>query len=121
MASPALRQKESRDPELGDNSQYGEVPRWTVWAVETFRMPNISIAKRPSLAALQDIETIQGMRPEYVRLPGATRLTGLSRTQLFAAINAGVKSVHFKRPGAQKGIRLIHVQSLMEYIESFGQ
>jgi hypothetical protein len=87
---------------------------------QTFRMRNVSVLKRPSLAAFQTIETIQGMRPEYLRLPGATRLTGLSRTQLFAAINAGVKSIHFKRPGAKKGIRLIHVQSLLDYIESFG-
>jgi hypothetical protein len=82
-------------------------------------MGQINDLRRPSLAVLQSVETIQGMRPEYVRIPGATRLTGLSRTQLFEAINRGVKSVHFKRAGAKKGVRLIHVQSLIDYIESF--
>jgi hypothetical protein len=31
-----------------------------------------------------------------------------------------LKSLHIKRPGASKGIRLVNVASMREYLESFG-
>jgi hypothetical protein len=77
---------------------------------------------RPSLAALQSVEQIQCMKPEWLRVPAATRISSLSRTQLFTGIAEGrLKSVHLKRPGAKKGIRLISFDSLMAYVESFGE
>jgi hypothetical protein len=84
-------------------------------------MPTVK-QSRPSLAALQSVGEIQAMKPEWLRLPAASRISGLSRTQLFAAIAGGqLKSVHLKRPGAAKGIRLVHFDSLISYIESFAE
>lgn len=82
-------------------------------------MQNIALTKqRPSLAALQSLEDCQAMRPEWLRIPGACRVSGLSRTQIFAGIAAGqVESRHLKRPGAKKGIRLIRLSSLLAYID----
>jgi hypothetical protein len=83
-------------------------------------MANVSDLKRPSLAALQTVETIQSMKPEWLRLPAATRVSGLSRSHLFRGIASGeLRSVEIKRPGAKKGIRLVSFSSLMAYIESF--
>jgi hypothetical protein len=84
------------------------------------RMAPVNSRHLQSLAAFQTIETIQGMRPEWLRIPAGTRVSGLSRTQLFNAIAQGyIRSVHIKRPGAEKGIRLVNFQSLMDYITSF--
>jgi hypothetical protein len=46
------------------------------------------------------------------------RVSALSRQKIFEGIKTGeIYSKHIKRPGAQKGIRIIHFESLMAYIE----
>ena len=82
-------------------------------------MQNIALTKqRPSLAALQSLEDIQAMRPEWLRIPAACRISGLSRTQIFYALaSKAIESRHLKRPGAKKGIRLIRLSSLLAYID----
>ena len=47
------------------------------------------------------------------------RVSALSRQQIFEGIATGkLYSKHLKRPGAQKGIRIINYASLMSYVDS---
>jgi hypothetical protein len=61
-------------------------------------------------------EHLQG--PEWDRLPKPKgRLEGLSRTTCTELIDTGlVKSATIRQPGAQRGIRLIHIPSLRKYL-----
>jgi hypothetical protein len=62
------------------------------------------------------------VQPEWLRVNDAVVVFGLSRPHLFRAILLDkVKSVHVKRPGAKKGIRLIEVKSLRDYIRTFAE
>jgi hypothetical protein len=64
----------------------------------------------------------EACKPEWLRIPSAALVSGLSRTHLFEAIALGkVESVHVRKPGREKGIRLIKFDSLMAYVESFGE
>jgi hypothetical protein len=45
-------------------------------------MPIVS-SKRPSLAALQTLSDVQALKPEWLRIPAASRVSGLSRQQIF--------------------------------------
>jgi hypothetical protein len=56
--------------------------------------------------------------PVWLRIPAASRISGLSRTFLFEQIVLGtIVSKHLKKPGRTKGIRLINYDSLMKFIE----
>jgi hypothetical protein len=80
-------------------------------------MPIVS-SKRPSLAALQTLSDVQALKPEWLRIPAASRVSGLSRTFLFEQILLGkIVSKHIKRPGKSRGIRLINYRSLISFIE----
>jgi len=68
-------------------------------------------------------------RPEWTRLPKAGSLcwlSGLSRSKLNQLIlpcaengsRPPVRSVVLRQPGRIKGVRLIHVASLLAYIEA---
>lgn len=68
-------------------------------------------------------------KPEFIRLPkdGKTcPYTGLSRAYFYQLIqpsemngwNAPVKSVSLRQKGKTKGVRLIHYDSLLEYLHS---
>jgi hypothetical protein len=62
------------------------------------------------------------IQPEWLRVNDAVMVFGLSRPHLFKAILLDkVKSVHVKRRGAKKGIRLIEVESLRDYIRTFAE
>jgi hypothetical protein len=81
-------------------------------------MANIS-SRVESLARFQTLSDVQALKPEWLRIPAASRVSGLSRQQIFAGIaNGTIRSKHLKRPGALKGIRLINFDSLMAFIES---
>ena len=55
--------------------------------------------------------------PEFGRVPDAQRLFGLKRGFLYGLINAGlIKSVCLRKPGAKTGCRLIHLQSVRDYL-----
>jgi hypothetical protein len=61
-----------------------------------------------------------GLDAEWLRVNDTVRAFGLSRPSLFQLIATGqIRSAHIKRPGAKKGIRLISVQSVRDYIGSF--
>jgi hypothetical protein len=82
-------------------------------------MVALSSKRSASLAfARLSLGEIQSVQPEWVRLPIASRVSGLSRTFLFERILDGtIVSKHLKRPGKSKGIRLINYRSLMAFIE----
>jgi hypothetical protein len=84
---------------------------------------------RPALAAMADssedaIASIRdtGARPEFIRLPkspGRCAWTGLSRASLNELVlgpGAKVESVVLRRKGASRGIRLIHLDSLLTFL-----
>ena len=61
-----------------------------------------------------------GCRPEFIRLPKPGSLcawTGLSRSKMWVLLEtAPIKTVCLRRPGAAKGARLIHLDSLLTYL-----
>ena len=58
-------------------------------------------------------------RPEWLRLPAATHVSGLCRSTLYELITSKkIKSTCLRKRGALRGIRLISYDSLMDYIES---
>ncbi len=67
--------------------------------------------------------------PEYVRLPKPGKLcpwTGLARTKLNELVlptaanrnRPPVKSVSLRKAGTDKGVRLVHLKSLLDYLGS---
>jgi hypothetical protein len=66
------------------------------------------------------VAELQDVTPEYARIPAICRMFGVSRPFVFDGFHKGVKSLHIKKPGASKGIRLVNVVSFREYLESFG-
>lgn len=59
----------------------------------------------------------------WVRLPGVgMRLEGFCRGELYLLIKAGqIRSKVIRKPGRERGIRLIHVQSVRDHIERAGE
>jgi hypothetical protein len=81
-------------------------------------MPIVSPKSPANLARLQTLEEVQALKPEWLRIPAASRISGLSRTFLFEQIVKGtIVSRHVKRPGKSRGIRLISYSSLMHFID----
>lgn len=61
----------------------------------------------------------QNHKPEWLRVPDAVRLFGISRSALYELITAGsIKSTALRKRGAVRGIRLISFDSLAAYVES---
>src|SRR5262245_2327983 len=100
-----------------------------MWTMQEHNYPdstasNLSSAP-PSAATAANIAT--PILPEFIRLPRPGTLrnwTGLSRSKLNELIlpcsanefKAPVLSVGLRRTGAVKGARLIHLQSLIDYL-----
>ena len=57
---------------------------------------------------------------DWVRMPKPKqRLCGLSRTTILELSESGlIRTVAIRKPGAIKGIRLVYVPSLLEYLEN---
>ena len=59
------------------------------------------------------------LKPEWVRVPEAIRVSGLSRSSLYELIASGkIKSFSNRQRGAMRGIRLISYDGLMAYLEN---
>ena len=61
------------------------------------------------------------LRPEYVRAPsrGQEYFSGFGRSKLYQLDQAGlIKSVPIRGDGKKRGVRLFHLQSILDYIES---
>jgi len=74
---------------------------------------------RKSLGNLT-IAELQETPVEYERVPAICRRFGVTRPFVFYGFQNGVKNIHVKKPGATKGVRLVSVSSMREFIESFG-
>jgi hypothetical protein len=71
-------------------------------------------------SGIRGIKFADEFKTEWLRVNDAVKGFGLSRPFLFQLIALNrIRSVHIRRDGAEKGIRLIDVQSLREYISSF--
>ncbi len=58
-------------------------------------------------------------KPEWLRIPEAVRLFGISRSTLYTLIQDGkIKSASIRHRGALRGIRLISFDSLAAFVES---
>jgi len=62
------------------------------------------------------------LQPEYATIRIATALFGIPRTELFRLITEDkIRSIHYKKKGSKKGIRLIRLDSLRAYLETFAE
>ena len=58
-------------------------------------------------------------RPEWLRIPDATRIFGVSRSQLYELISERkIRSFALRKRGRLKGIRLISYDSLSQFLEN---
>ncbi len=68
----------------------------------------------------QSIGACSSVKPEWLRLPDATRVSGIGRSTLYGLIGSGdIKSAVLRKRGNARGRRLINSDSLLKYIESF--
>ncbi len=57
------------------------------------------------------------LKPEWIRVPDAVRISGICRSAIYELINAGaVRSFSHKKRGAILGQRLISYDSLVDYL-----
>jgi hypothetical protein len=84
-------------------------------------MENISVSSRPKRTNLSNLTVaeLQSTEPELERIPQICRRFGVSRPFVFYAFHQGVKSLHIKKPGAKKGIRLVSVSAMRQFLSSF--
>ena len=55
--------------------------------------------------------------PEFGRVPEVERIWGIKRGLLYLLIKQGeIKSAVIRRKGARTGVRLIHLQSVRDYL-----
>jgi hypothetical protein len=60
------------------------------------------------------------VKPEWLRLPDASRVSGIGRSSLYILIKEGkIKSVCLRKRNSIRGIRLVNADSLNAFIESF--
>jgi len=58
------------------------------------------------------------IKPEWVRVPEAVKVSGLSRSSIYELIGSGkIKSFSNRARGNQRGIRLISYDSLLGFLE----
>jgi hypothetical protein len=68
----------------------------------------------------QSVGACSPMKPEWLRIPDAVRLSGLGRSTIYNLLGSGcLKTVVVRKRGCQRGIRLISADSLSAYIQSF--
>ena len=62
----------------------------------------------------------QPLQPEWARIPDAIKFSGIGRSRLYQLFDSGeVLSVCLRDPQKVRGIRLINLKSLNDYISSF--
>jgi hypothetical protein len=72
--------------------------------------------------AVQDIGPLPPVKPEWLRLPDAVRVSGIGRSTLYMLIKSGeVRSASIRKRNRTRGIRLINRDSLNDYIEKFAK
>jgi hypothetical protein len=72
--------------------------------------------------AVQDIGPLPPVKPEWLRLPDAVRVSGIGRSTLYMLIESGeVRSASIRKRNRTRGIRLVNADSLYAFIESFAK
>jgi len=62
--------------------------------------------------------THQNLKPEWLRVPQAVRIFGISRSALYEWIAAGrIRSTCIRKRDAVRGVRLIHFDSLAAFVD----
>ena len=57
--------------------------------------------------------------PEFIRLPDLERRCGIKRGIAYRLIQQGkIKSISLRQPGAATGLRLIHLQSVRDFLHA---
>ena len=68
----------------------------------------------------RQLRTADRIEPEYLKVDDCHHAFGLSRGFLFPLLISGqIRSVHIKQPGRSRGIRLVDVKSLREYLARY--
>jgi hypothetical protein len=70
----------------------------------------------------RQLRTAEKMEPEYLRIDDCYNVFGVSRGFLWPLISAKppvVRSIHIMRPGRQRGIRLVDVRSLRDFLSKY--
>ena len=79
-------------------------------------MPNSAVQELNRILFVRGVT----LQPEYGTVRTAAALFGLPRTELFRLIALEkIASIHYKKEGANKGVRLINLSSLRAYLETF--
>jgi hypothetical protein len=61
---------------------------------------------------------MESREPEWVSVLDACKIAGIGRSNCYAHINLGkIRTCLLKRPGTTKGRRLVHLPSLLGYLE----
>ncbi|MDB3939511.1 AlpA family phage regulatory protein [Verrucomicrobiales bacterium] len=64
-------------------------------------------------------ESDHALKPEWIRIPEAVRISGMSRSKIYELMNAGkIRNSSLAEEGQTKGTRLVSYASLMHLIES---
>jgi hypothetical protein len=80
---------------------------------------NISVSNGLEPLSIPAATSTPPIKPEWVRVPEAIRLSGISRSSLYKLIASGkIKSFSNRQRGAVRGIRLISYDGLMAYLEA---
>jgi hypothetical protein len=68
------------------------------------------------------VDASPSLKPEWLRLPDATRVSGIGRSSLYVLIKEGkIRSVCLRKRNNTRGIRLVNADSLYAFIESFAK
>jgi hypothetical protein len=68
------------------------------------------------------VDASPSLKPEWLRLPDAVRVSGIGRSTLYMLIKSGeVRSASIRKRNRTRGIRLINRDSLNDYIEKFAK
>jgi hypothetical protein len=66
------------------------------------------------------IDNTGPLNPEWLRIARIPAIYGLSRSHIWLKIQDGtLQSIHVRAPGATRGVRLVKVSSVKEYLNSF--
>lgn len=79
------------------------------------------VMKIPQILLDDQLEELNRNLPEWARIPLSVSLSGVSRSLLYENFdtNGGpIRTATIKKRGALRGIRLVHVPSLISWISS---
>jgi len=73
--------------------------------------------KQTTTAPVAPSEPAPNLEPEFARVPDIQRLFGIRRGICYRLIGTGdIKSVVIRKTGSQTGVRLVHLQSVRDFL-----